>query len=80
MQAADVRKNQEICYPRGMPSFSQRGVVAVIALLFGLGAPWSEPVEIVTVNGFFVALFVASALLFRSAARELTPAGTGPEG
>ncbi|MBW3632623.1 MAG: hypothetical protein KY456_06310 [Chloroflexi bacterium] len=50
-------------------------VVAVIALIFGLGSPWSEPGEIVYVNGFFVTLFVGSALLFRSAARELTPAG-----
>jgi hypothetical protein len=30
------------------------------------------------VNGFFVALFVGSALLFRYAARERTPAGAGP--
>jgi hypothetical protein len=57
-----------------------QAVVAVIALILGLGSPWSGPVEIVTLNGFFVVLFVGSALLFRSAARELTPAGTGPEG
>jgi hypothetical protein len=31
-------------------------------------------------NGFFVALFVGSALLFRYAAREQTPAGAGQEG
>jgi hypothetical protein len=57
-----------------------QAAVAVIALLFGLGAPWSRPAEIVTLNGFFVALFVGSALLFRHAARELPPAGAGPEG
>ncbi len=35
---------------------------------------------VLTLNGFFVVLFVGSALLFRYAARELTPAGAGPEG
>ncbi len=55
-------------------------LVAVIALIFGLGSPWSPPVEILALNGFFVALFVGSALLFRYAAREQTPAGAGPEG
>ena len=54
--------------------------VAVIALIFGLGSPWSPPVEILALNGFFVALFVGSALLFRYAAREQTPAGAGHEG
>jgi hypothetical protein len=57
-----------------------QAAIAVIALILGLGAPWSEPAEIVYVNGFFVTLCVGSALLFRSAARELTPAGAGPEG
>ena len=57
-----------------------QALIAVIALVFGLGSPWSEPGEIVFVNGFFVTLFVASALLFRSAARELTPAGAGTQG
>jgi hypothetical protein len=31
-------------------------------------------------NGFFAGLFVGSALLFRDAARERTPAGAGQEG
>jgi hypothetical protein len=31
-------------------------------------------------NGFFAALFVGSALLFRDAAREQTPADAGQEG
>ncbi len=44
--------------------------VAVIALLAGLGAPGSGPLEIVALNGFFVALFVGSASLFRKAARS----------
>jgi hypothetical protein len=54
--------------------------VALIALIFGLGYPWSPPLEILVLNGFFVALFVGSALLFRYAAREQTPAGAGQEG
>jgi hypothetical protein len=45
-------------------------LVAVIALVGGLGAPYSGPLEIVTINGFFVALFVGSAVLFREAARH----------
>ena len=44
-------------------------LVAVIALVGRLGAPYSGPLEIVSVNGFFVALFVASAVLFSKAAR-----------
>ena len=41
-------------------------LVAVIALVGRLG---SGPLEIVTINGFFVALFVGSAVLFWKAAR-----------
>ncbi len=41
--------------------------VAVIALIAGLGYPWSGPLELSALNGFFVALFVASAWLFRRA-------------
>jgi hypothetical protein len=54
--------------------------VAVIALIFGLGLPWSPPVEILALNGFFVALFLGSAWLFRNAARAQPPAGAGQEG
>ena len=57
-----------------------QALVAVIALIFGLGYPWSPPLEILVLNGFFVALFVGSALLFRHAARGRTTAGAGPEG
>lgn len=42
--------------------------VAVIALVAGLGYPWSGPLELSLLNGFFVALFVGSAWLFRRAA------------
>ncbi len=43
-------------------------LVAVIALVGRMGSPYSGPLEIVTINGFFVALFVGSAVLFRKAA------------
>lgn len=41
--------------------------VALIALIGGLGRPWSGPLELSLLNGFFVALFVGSAWLFRRA-------------
>lgn len=44
-------------------------LVAAIALIGGLGSPANGPVEILSVNGLFVVLFSASALLFREAAR-----------
>lgn len=43
-------------------------LVAVIALSARLGYPWSGPLELMVLNGFFVALFGASAWLFRRAA------------
>ncbi len=55
-------------------------LVTVVALITGLGSPESGPLEIVAINGFFVALFVGSALLFRTAARGRTPTGEGSEG
>ena len=58
-----------------------QALVAVIALILGLGSG-SPPgvLGILILNGFFVSLFVGSALLFRYAAREQTPVGAGPEG
>lgn len=58
--------------PPGMARamFAAAGVqalVAVIALIGGLGQPWSGPLEIVLLNGFFVALFAGSGWLFRRA-------------
>ncbi len=56
--------------PRGMALFAMalaQALVAVIALIAGLGSPWSGPLEILVLNGFFVALFVGSAWLFRRA-------------
>jgi hypothetical protein len=52
-----------------------QALVAVIALILGLGAPWSPPAEIIILNGFFVALFAGSAWLFRRAARAHARAG-----
>ena len=42
--------------------------VAAIALIAKLGYPWSGPLELSVLNGFFIALFAGSALLFRRAA------------
>ncbi len=46
-----------------------QAAVAVIALAGGLGRPWSGPLELSLLNGFFVGLFVGSAWLFNRAAR-----------
>jgi hypothetical protein len=71
--------------PRGMTralfaTALAQASVAAIALVFGLGLPWSPPLEILWLNGFFAALFVGSALLFRHAGREQPPASAGQEG
>lgn len=50
-------------------AFAQ-ALVAVIALIALPGHPASPPVEILGVNGLFVALFVGSALLFQRAANK----------
>jgi hypothetical protein len=44
--------------------------VALIALIAGLGEPWSGPLELSLLNGFFVALFVGSAWLFSRVAPD----------
>ena len=72
--------------PRGMAralfaTALAQALVAVIALFAGMHqAPYSSVGEILGLNGFFVALFLGSAWLFRRAAREQPPAGAGPEG
>ena len=45
-----------------------QALVTVIALSAELGLPWSGPAEILLLNGFFIALFVGSAWLFRRSA------------
>jgi hypothetical protein len=51
-----------------------QALVGVIALIAGLGYPWSGPLELTLLNGFFVGLFAGSALLFRRAAHRRTSA------
>jgi hypothetical protein len=51
-----------------------QAAIGVVAVIFGLGYPWSGPLELTVLNGFFVALFVGSGWLFRRAA--LTRPGT----
>ncbi|MDX1531361.1 MAG: hypothetical protein R3362_07530 [Rhodothermales bacterium] len=60
--------------PRGMARAMSamalaQALVAGIALIAELGPPGSGP-QIVALNGFFVALFAGSAVLFQRAARE----------
>ncbi len=51
-------------------------LVALIALLAGLGATEPPgPTGVLLLNGFFVALFLGSAALFRVAARDQAAAG-----
>ncbi|HEV7254421.1 MAG TPA: hypothetical protein VGN97_15155 [Mesorhizobium sp.] len=53
-----------------------QALVAVIALVFGLGSDGANwPQVIFVLNGFFAALWLLSAWLFRKAALERTPAG-----
>jgi hypothetical protein len=53
-----------------------QALVAGIALIAGLGSTGpSWPGDILILTGFFAALWVGSALLFRKAAREQVPAG-----
>ena len=42
-----------------------QSLVAVIALIAELGSPLSGPGEILILNGFFIVLWIGSALLFR---------------
>jgi hypothetical protein len=59
--------------PRGMAramaaTALAQALVAAIALIARLGYPWSGPLELTLLNGFFVALFAGSAWLFWRAA------------
>ena len=57
-----------------------QALVTVIALGAGLGLPWRGPAEVLLLNGFFIAVFVGSAWLFRRSSTdqsELRKAGEG---
>lgn len=54
-----------------------QATVAAIALVARLGDPWSGPLELSLLNGFFVALFIGSAWLFRRAAHNRSEPGAG---
>lgn len=57
-----------------------QALIPVIALVIWKLPVTSGVLEVLGVNAFFVAVFVGSALLFRYAAWEQTPAGAGQEG
>lgn len=44
-------------------------LITVIALIGRLGLPWSGPLELILLNGFFIVVFAGSAWLFQRAAR-----------
>ena len=45
-----------------------QALVALIALIAGLGLPWSGPAEIIMLNGIFIGMFIGSAWLFKRTA------------
>ena len=45
-----------------------QALIAAIALIAGLGLPWSGSAEIALLNGTFIVMFVGSAWLFKRAA------------
>jgi hypothetical protein len=58
--------------PKGMAralfaSAVAQTLVTGVALVGQMGEPYTGPVELLTINGFFVALFVGSAVLFSKA-------------
>lgn len=63
--------------PQGMARamFATAFALALVALtaLIAFGYLWREPLEVLGVNGSFAALFLASAWLFRRAARAQPP-------
>lgn len=51
-------------------------LIAMIAIIGRLGYPWSGPLELALLNGFFVAMFISSAWLFRLVAQRRSEQGT----
>lgn len=39
-------------------------VITIITLFYGLGLPWSGPLEILLLNGFFIAVFAGAGWLY----------------
>ena len=63
--------------PRGMAlallaTAIAQALVGGYAIAAGLGAPHSPPLELLLLNGLFVAMFAGSAWLFRRAAEQRT--------
>jgi len=54
--------------------------VTAIAVAYGLGAPWSGPFELLVTNGSWIALWLLSAGLFRSASEAPRPVRAAAEG
>lgn len=72
-------KPQGMAYTMFAMALAQ-ALAATIALAGGMyQSPPSSVVEILGVNGFFIMLFVGSAMLFRYTARELAPANEDRE-
>lgn len=68
--------------PRGMAramvaAAVAQALVALIAVVYGLGRPYSGAAELVLLNGFWVALFAVSARLFQNAAPQKAVAAAG---
>ncbi|MDE2890451.1 MAG: hypothetical protein OXR72_19795 [Gemmatimonadota bacterium] len=63
--------------PRGMSlalfaTALAHALVTLVAIIGRLGFPASGPLELLLLNGFFIALWVVSAFLFRQTARTAT--------
>ncbi len=50
-------------------------LITVIALALRLGQPWSGPLELIALNGFFIAIFLTAAWSFHRAGRQRVPPG-----
>lgn len=48
-----------------------QALVTLVAIIGRLGFPASGPLELLLLNGFFIALWIASACLFRQTARTV---------
>ncbi len=44
-----------------------QALITAIAVITGMGQPWSGPLELIALNGFFIGAFLAAAWLFHQA-------------